>query len=140
MLVGFSYIYQKIKIMIKNILAVILGLVLGSAINMGLIILGAEIFPLKEGFDPMNAMNWDLKYFLFPFLAHAIGTLAGAIVSVKIAVSHHKIFALSIGGFFLLGGIMMVKILPAPFWFISLDLIVAYIPMGYLGWKLAKKS
>jgi|TARA_B110000263_G_scaffold247202_1_gene259625 hypothetical protein len=35
---------------------------------------------------------------------------------------------------------MMVKILPAPFWFISLDLIVAYIPMGYLGWKLAKKS
>jgi hypothetical protein len=28
----------------------------------------------------------------------------------------------------------------APFWFISLDLIVAYIPMGYLGWKLAKKS
>ena len=68
MLVGFSYIYQKIKIMIKNILAVILGLVIGSAVNMGLIILGAEIFPLKEGFDTMDAMNWDLKYFLFPFL------------------------------------------------------------------------
>ena len=66
-LVGFSYIYQKLKIMIKNILAVILGLVIGSALNMGLIILGAEIFPLKEGFDPMNAMNWELKYFIFPF-------------------------------------------------------------------------
>jgi hypothetical protein len=72
--VGF-FIFGKYKKMIKNILAVILGLVLGSAINMGLIILGAENFPLKEGFDPMNAMNWDLKYFLFPFLAHAIGKL-----------------------------------------------------------------
>jgi hypothetical protein len=130
------FIFEKNYKMVRNILAVILGLVIGSAVNMGLIIMGGEIFPLKEGFDPMNAMNWDLNYFLFPFLAHAIGTLAGAIVSVKIAVSNHKIFALSIGGFFLIGGIIMVQILPAPLWFILLDLIVAYIPMGYLGYKL----
>ena len=124
------------KQILKNIAIVILCIIVGMIVNIGLIILGGTIFPLPENFEPMNAMNWDLNYFLFPFLAHAIGTLAGAIVSVKIAVSNHKIFALSIGSFFLIGGIIMVQILPAPLWFILLDLIVAYIPMGYLGYKL----
>ena len=45
--------------MIKNILAVILGLVIGSVVNMGLIILGAEIFPLKEGFEKLNVNSLD---------------------------------------------------------------------------------
>ncbi len=40
--------------------------------------------------------------------------------------------------FFLLGGITNVFLLPAPVWFAALDLIGAYIPMGWLGGKLAK--
>ncbi len=46
------------------------------------------------------------------------------------------VLALFVGGPFLLGGIMMLMMLPSPMWFIILDLVLAYIPMGYLGWCL----
>jgi hypothetical protein len=45
---------------------------------------------------------------------------------------------MSIGVFFLIGG-FRYSTPPAPVWFICTDLIVAYIPMGYLGWIIAKK-
>jgi hypothetical protein len=45
------------------------------------------------------------------------------------------------GILFMLGGISMVIMLPeTPIWFILVDLIGAYIPMAYLGYKLVKKS
>jgi hypothetical protein len=46
---------------------------------MVLIILGSSLIPTPEGFDPMNANNWDLNNFIFPFLAHALGTLVGTL-------------------------------------------------------------
>ena len=62
---------------VKNILAVIVGWIGGSAINMALINTGHSIFPI-EGLDPndMNSLAEIMptlgpKYFLFPFLAHA---------------------------------------------------------------------
>jgi hypothetical protein len=125
--------------MIRNILAVITGVLVGMIVNMGLIILGSSLIHTPEGFDSMNAINWDLNNFIFPFLAHALGTLVGAFLAAKITNSYQLPLAMSIGVFFLIGGVTMVYILPAPVWFICTDLIVAYIPMGYLGWIIAKK-
>jgi len=125
--------------MIRNISAVITGILIGMIINMGLIILGSSIIPIPESFDPMNAINWDLNNFIFPFLAHALGTLVGAFLAAKIANSCQFQLAMSIGVFFLIGGTTMTYILPAPVWFICTDLIAAYIPMGYLGWLIAEK-
>ena len=122
---------------IKNILALIGGGLVGMVVNMGLIISGNQLIPLSENMNPMNAMNWEIKYFIFPFLAHAIGTLSGAYIAAKFSDKYHMIFAICIGLFFLLGGITMVFILPAPVWFIVVDLFLAYIPMGWLGWKIA---
>jgi hypothetical protein len=48
-------------------------------------------------------------------------------------------FALAIGLFFLIGGITSVYMLPSPVWYTVLDLVGAYLPMGYLGGKLAGK-
>ena len=124
----------------KNILAIFAGTLIGMVVNMGLIIAGSQLIPLADGMEPMNAKMWEIKYFLFPFLAHAIGTLVGAFVTAKFSYSHHMILAISIGIFFLLGGITMVFILPAPIWFISVDLLLAYIPMGWLGWKFSGKG
>jgi uncharacterized membrane protein YqgA involved in biofilm formation len=61
-----------------------------------------------------------------------LGTFIGAYIITKIATSYQFSLAMSIGGFFLISGIAMVFILPAPVWFICADLLVAYIPMGYL--------
>ena len=123
---------------LRNIFAVIAGVILGSAVNMSLIFAGSKVFTLSESFEPMNAMNWDLKFFIFPFLAHALGTLAGAFIAAKIALTYKKTFALVVGTFFLIGGTMMVFMLPAPIWFVVLDLVVAYIPMGWLGWRISR--
>jgi hypothetical protein len=132
---------------IKNILAVILGLVLGSAVNMGLIMISSSVIPLPDGVDPAdmeslknNIHLFEARHFIFPFLAHALGTLVGAFIAAKIAAAHQMEFALGIGVLFLIGGVMNVFMLPAPVWFITLDLAIAYLPMGYIGgrWALGR--
>ena len=130
---------------IKNILAVISGWLGGSAINMGLIQIGHKLFPI-EGIDPkdMDALaevmpTLGFEYFIFPFLAHALGALVGASIAGFIAASHKMKFSLGIGGLFLLGGIMVNYMLPGPFWFAIIDILFAYIPMAWIGGKMAEK-
>ncbi len=129
---------------VKNVLAVISGIVVGSLINMGLINIGPLVVSLPEGADISTMENLrDSMYlftpvnFLFPFLAHALGTLSGAFVTAKVAASHQVKLAIGIGAFFLMGGVTMVSMLGGPMWFNVFDLLLAYIPMGYLGWFLA---
>jgi hypothetical protein len=132
---------------ILNSIAIIGGLILGSAVNMGLISLGAVLVPPPAGADvsTMEALSeamhlYEPKHFLFPFLAHSLGTLAGAIFAAKVAATHKLIIAAVVGVAFLAGGITMVLSLPSPIWFNALDLIGAYLPMAYLGYKLVTKS
>lgn len=129
---------------LKNILAVIAGIILGSVVNMGIIMLSGSIIPPPEGVDPSDMESlkssmhlFEPKHFIVPFLAHALGTLAGAFVTALIAFSHKMKLALIIGLFFLLGGISSVFMLPSPTWFIVLDLVGAYIPMAWIGGLLA---
>ena len=124
----------------KNILSILGGVLIGLVVNMGLIMTGNQLIPFEDGINPINATMWDIRYFIFPFLAHAIGTLSGAFIAAKFSASYHMIFAICIGIFFLLGGITMVFILPAPIWFILVDLFLAYIPMCWLGYKISNKK
>jgi hypothetical protein len=130
---------------IRNIIAVILGFIAGSIVNMGIIMVSPTIIPPPSGVNVTDmeslksAMHlFEAKHFLFPFLAHALGTLVGAFVAAKLAVSHKMKFALGIGAFFLIGGIYNVSMLPSPIWFTVVDLVGAYLPMGYFGGKLAE--
>ena len=125
---------------IKNILALLGGGLIGMVVNMGLIFTGNQLIPFEDDMNPMNATMWEIKYFIFPFLAHAIGTLSGAFFAAKFSASYHMIFSICIGIFFLSGGITMVFILPAPTWFVVVDLFLAYIPMSWLGWKISNKK
>ncbi|NNF03520.1 MAG: hypothetical protein HKN17_03550 [Rhodothermales bacterium] len=129
---------------LKNVLAVVAGVVVGAFVNSALVNIGPYIVPLPEGADvsTMESLSESMHLFrpvnfLMPFLAHAIGTLVGAFVAAKVAASHAMKLALGIGAFFLLGGIAAAMMLGGPAWFIALDLILAYIPMGWLGARLA---
>jgi len=126
------------KQILKNLGVIIIGIISGSIVNMIFIVLGSFIFPLSENLEPMNALNWDFKYFIFPFLAHSLGTFSGSYFASKLSKSN-IIFPVIIGIYFLFGGIYMVKILPAPMWFICMDLFLSYIPMSLLGWKISSK-
>lgn len=129
---------------LRNILAVVIGLVAGSYVNMAIIKFGSPYFPLPEGVNPndlesikSNIHLYSFKHFITPWLAHATGVLVGAILTAIIAATHKARLALIIGAFFLLGGIAMVYMIPqTPIWFIFADLALAYIPMAWLGGKL----
>ncbi|HVK40216.1 MAG TPA: hypothetical protein VNA88_16920 [Candidatus Kapabacteria bacterium] len=131
---------------VRIILAVVGGIVAGSIVNMGLIQLGSQMIPAPAGVDITTteglraAMGlFEPRHFIFPFLAHALGTLFGAFVATWIAGDGGRLPAYIVGGFFLLGGIASAFMIPAPAWFIAVDLIVAYIPMALLGAKLAPR-
>lgn len=129
---------------LRNILAILAGIIGGGLLNGGLIHVSDSIIPPPTGVDvtDMESLKTSMhlfgpEHFIFPLLAHALGTLAGATIAAWLAASHQMKIALGIGAFFLLGGIAAASMLPAPTWFVALDLIAAYLPMGWLGGKLA---
>lgn len=127
----------------RNVLAVLLGLVLCMVVNGGLIAVGAALVPAPEGVNPNdlesvreNIHRYQPQHFAVPLLAHALGSFVGALAAAGIAASRKLIFAMVIGAVHLLGGITACFMIPAPIWFIAADLIVAYLPMAWLGGKL----
>jgi len=129
---------------LRNIMGLLGGLVLGGLVNMGLIIFGPSIIPPPPGVDVTNSESiaasihlFDVKHFIVPFVAHALGTLIGAIAAFFIAASYRPQIAYLVGAVFLVGGIWASTLIPAPAWFIGVDLVLAYLPMAWIGAKLA---
>jgi len=120
---------------VKNIIAVIAGILGGGMVNGGLIELGYKIYPV-EGLD---MLSHSVEYFIFPFLAHALGTMSGALVAGWMAADHKMRYALIVGAVFLMAGIAACFIISAPLWFIVTDLLLAYIPMAWIGGSIAQR-
>lgn len=130
--------------MARLIVAIVLGLVLGAAVNMALVMASGHVIAPPPGADMTTAEGIAAalpqltpRHFLFPFLAHALGTLAGAFVAAKIASRRKPVGALVVGAFFFAGGVMAARMIPAPAWFIAADLLCAYFPFAWLGHRLA---
>lgn len=129
---------------LKTILGTIVGLIAGNLVNMGLVALGGDLIPPPTGAD-VNTMEglkasmhlFEPKHFVFPFLAHSLGTFVGAYLAARIA-AHKIIAAMVIGVFFLIGGIIMIVSLPSPIWFTIVDLFGAYLPVAYFAGRIAK--
>jgi len=80
---------------LRNTLAVIAGLVVGSIVNMSIILISGSIIPPPNGADVTTTEGlqasmhlFEPKHFLFPFLAHAIGTFAGALTTALSVASN----------------------------------------------------
>jgi hypothetical protein len=132
---------------LRIVLAIVVGIIVSFIVNMGLIILGSILIPPPEGLDLTDmetlksvAATLDAKYFIFPFLAHALGVLVGGYVGARIAPQKAMLVAGVVAGMSLLGGIMNAFQIPAPTWFLVVDLALAYIPMGWLAATLVKRS
>ena len=128
------------KTFLRCVLALVLGLVVGSCVNLGLVLLSPHVIPPPPGVDVNDAKSlsasmhlFEPKHFLFPFLAHALGTLCGAAVGYLVAARYRAVMAYAIGALFLAGGIAAAFMIPAPAWFIGVDLVLAYLPMAWLG-------
>lgn len=130
---------------LRNTLAIIIGIIVGSVCNGLIVHFGSSIIPLPDGVDNSTMEKFKVSFhllepknFIMPFLAHALGTFIGAFIVVKMSVSHHLKLAMIISLLFFIGGFIMVLSLPAPMWFNLTDLILAYFPMGYIGYWLTK--
>ena len=132
--------------LLRNVLSVVVGVLIGGSVNMTLVVISPSIIAPPFGVDVNNAESlsqgihlFEPRHFLMPFLAHALGTFAGALVAYLIAATFKTRFAYAIGVVYLCGGIAASFMIPAPAWFIALDLLVAYLPMAWLGIQAGKR-
>lgn len=132
---------------LRNVIAVLVAIPVGMVANMGIILLSTSIIPPPEGVNPedmasikANIDKFQPIHFLMPFLAHAMGAFAGALTAALIAATHKMRFAMGMAIFTLVGGIAAAFMIPAPTWFIVVDLTLVYLPMGFIAGKLASKG
>jgi hypothetical protein len=132
--------------LLRNVLAILAGLAIGGGVNMALITLSPSLIPPPAGVDVTNAESlseamhlFQPRHFVMPFLAHAVGTLAGALAAFLIAATYKPQIAYVIGAVFLCGGVAASFMIPAPAWFIALDLLAAYLPMAWLGIRIGTR-
>ncbi len=135
------------KSKLKNVLAVIVGVVVGSIANMLLVTIGPYVIPPPDAVDVTDVKSikssmhlFEFRHFIFPFLAHALGTLVGAWLAALIAASCRMAVAMVVGGLFLIGGIANVIMIGGPVLFNVVDLVGAYMPMAWIGARLSGRS
>jgi hypothetical protein len=71
-------------------------------------------------------------------LAHQSGTLVGTFVAATIAPARKMIFAISVGIWFMLGGVFAATLVAAPIWYLVAD-IGLYVPVAYIGGKIGSR-
>ena len=134
------------KHLVRNIAAVVGGIVIGSVVNMAIVTAGPMLVPPPVGVDVTTPEGlvagihlFRAEHFAAPFLAHALGTFTGALVAWLVAGSRKAAFAWAIGAVFLAGGVAAVFMVPAPAWFIATDLLLAYLPMAWLAIAVGRR-
>lgn len=129
----------------RVVLAALAGIIVGSIVNVGLVMIGAIAVPPPDGVDESSVESiranigaYSAAQLLPPFIAHAIATVVGAAVATGLNRRRTPGPAIVVGAWFLIGGIAMLVLIPeTPAWFAVLDLGVAYLPMAWIGWRLA---
>jgi hypothetical protein len=133
--------------LLRFVIAVVVGFAAGSAVNMGLILVSGSVIPPPAGADVTTTDGlkasmhlFEPKHFVYPFLAHALGTFSGALVATLLAPDRSRGPAYLVGTLFFLGGCASIFMLPSPAWFNAVDLILAYGPPTLAGYLLASKG
>lgn len=126
--------------------AIALALFLGGSLNMFIVGISGSVIPPPPGADfttaeglQQSAHLMEPRHFIMPFLAHALGTLLAGFVAAALTRERRLSAAIITGLVFLTGGIMDVQMIPAPMWFNVLDLVVAYVPMAWAGYRVQQK-
>lgn len=128
--------------LLRNILAVVLGIVVCFFLNGFLLGVLMQWIGTPEGFDPQDLATYGRLqgiHYLSPFLAHAVPSLVGGAIAAGVAATRKTAMAMIVGGLHLVGGIMAAFMIPAPVWFVVADLTLAYLPMAWLGARAVQR-
>ncbi len=128
--------------MMKNVLAVVLGVVVAVILIMAVETLGHSVYPPPTDLDftDIDTMaayvdGLPLGALLFVMLAWLIGTFGGGILACFIVKSRPAVYAAIIGGLVLLGTVINLVSIPHPTWF-SITSIVAIIATAWMTGRL----
>lgn len=132
---------------VRIVLAVVVGVMAGSVANMTLVLVGSMVIPAPAGADvtTVEGLRASLhllepRHFLFPFLAHSVSTLLGSLIASLLAPSSTTVVSYAVGILFLAGGIANSFMVPAPAWYIAVDVLFAYLPAAWIGRRLAVRT
>jgi nitrate/nitrite transporter NarK len=123
--------------MIRNILAVVVGLAVGMAVNMALVLLNAYVlYPMPEGTsmqDPeqLNAYiaTLPIAAFLVVLAAHLGQSFFGGWTAARLGASRPMMLAMIVGVLSLIGGCINMTTVDVPEWMyveLPLYLVVAW--------------
>jgi hypothetical protein len=111
----------------RNVLAILIGLIAGALCNGAILKLNGTWVSLPANVDMQTPAGiaaamplLAFKHFVVVFLAHAVGAMVAALVATLLAKPKRQY-------------------IPAPAIFSIIDLTLAYVPMAYLGYYLARK-
>lgn len=118
----------------RVVLATILGFIAGNVVNMSIIRFGIPV-KVEPGGDENAALlkvmeSFTAMDYLIPLSAHVLGILVGLSVARLICrTSNIPIYI--IGGFQMVGTVIVSFIIPAPIWFNIVDLILPILIILY---------
>ena len=122
--------------MIRNIGAVVVGLVAGMAVNMAIGALAWVFYPMPEGVGFSDAEGvaaymaaLPMAAFLIVLAAHLSQAFVGGWVAARISPNQPMVVAMIIGTLTLVGGVVNMKSIPMPTWMMvefPLYLVVAW--------------
>lgn len=130
---------KKVGGMLRKIVGIVTGLVVGMIGMMLLHMLSMIIYPLPDGVDVNDPEslgqyipNMPLGAFIMVWMAHGGGAFIASATCTAIAGSRWYIGAGILGVLFTLAGIANLLMLPHPLWFAAVDLL-AYLPLALLA-------
>ena len=123
------------------IVAVIVGVLVGGAVNWGIGNLNVMFFPMPEGVtwqDTDAIIAWiktlPQQAFILVLLAHLSQSFVGGFVAALIAKQNMMCVAMVVGAISMLAGIANMLMIPAPAWlWIEMPL---YLVTAYFGAKI----
>lgn len=131
---------------IKNVLAVLLAIFAAGIITFSIVVLGHSIIPTPDGIDTndfesikSNFHLFEVKHFLFPLIAHALGTLVASYLVSRFAKTYKLWFAIGIGILFMCASLSL-SLRIGQFNWIGIVEILQYIPVSLLGYTIWQRT
>jgi len=124
---------------LRKILAVLTGLILSGLVVAIVEMVGMEVFPPGEGFDP-EAPDLALvptMAIVMVGLAWFLGPLSGGLAATRIGQASKPALAMIIGGMFLLADVANLVMIESPSWLWAVG-VLAPVLGAYIGYRLGR--
>ncbi len=109
--------------MLRNIGAVIAGMIVGMVLNITIIMINLIFFPMPEGLSMQDQEGFSAwaktlpeTAFILPMVAHLAQAFGGGWLAARIGASHPMVLAMIVGVLSLGGGISNALSMEIPTW------------------------